>query len=117
MGSYGIITTMEHKGLNTTMRYYEITSDEIVEAVNPTSPGLNRAQKSLMKKSDALFRYESKLRAIGDSRAIATRSGNPSKRAERVAKATAKRADASRIYGDAVRAANASIRPKPTGAG
>ena len=116
MGSYAIIATMEHKGLNTSVRYYEIASERIVEAVNQTSAGLNITQKNLSKKSDALFRYEAKLRAISDSRAIATRSATGSKRAERVATATAKRADASRIYADAIRAANASMRPKPPGA-
>jgi hypothetical protein len=106
---------MEYKGLNTGMRYFEITN-EVLESVNSTSDNLNRIQKGLKKKSEELLKYESKLRSIQDSRNIAVRSGIPSQRAERVAKATAKRADATRIYADAIRSANSSMRPKPPGA-
>jgi len=86
----------------------------LVEAISGTATRPNNIQNNLKKKSDALFKYQSKLRDAQDSRTIAVR-GSPSQRAERVAKATTKRADASRIYGDAIRAANAAMRPKPTG--
>jgi len=97
------------------MRYFELVSPiDLVEAISGTATRPNNIQNNLKKKSDALFKYQSKLRDAQDSRTIAVR-GSPSQRAERVAKATTKRADASRIYGDAIRAANAAMRPKPTG--